>query len=347
VRILACVLAAIPEMAFAQVARTPQNERPAFIALTFPSSGSVTFRLEQQRVTRVDVRLRGVEFSVPFECAGGLRNVRVETSELILRDVPTVEPGSAALLFEMGQDDERKFGRLPRVQINLSGGKVTDMLVTTATAENASLSSNLCSSLPPDSVCAPNAPRPRVPDAAAIVQQLRDLPTPLPAGGNAAVSAVERRRRELYEQLRVANTDGVRALARGLEDPDVRLRRNVTVALMAVGGGWWPFECGPSKVDITAALPALGVALRDSDPSVRGWAAQAIGGMGADAVPAVPALIELLSSDDVGSRNSACIALRAIGPPARDALPALRQALSDPNSNVRRFAQQAIESIGG
>jgi len=114
---------------------------------------------------------------------------------------------------------------------------------------------------------------------------------------------------------------------------------------MALGGGWWPFECGPATVDIRPALPALVTAFADADPHVRAWAAQAVGGMGANAADAVPALTELLKNGDVGARNSACIALGQIGPPARAALPALRAALSDESQHVRQFAARAIQRI--
>lgn len=115
---------------------------------------------------------------------------------------------------------------------------------------------------------------------------------------------------------------------------------------MALSGGWWQFECGPAKVDITPALPALVIAFRDSDFHVRAWAAQAAGGLGPGAASAVPALIELLTDDDE-ARGSACLALGKIGAPAEAALPALRAALADTSESVRRFAARAILQIEG
>ena len=178
-----------------------------------------------------------------------------------------------------------------------------------------------------------------------LVQQLRDLPTPLPASvsSNGVVKSEERRRRQLYDQIRQLGPEGVLALSRGLHDDDVQLRKNAALALTVLAGNW--FEPSWSKLDIKAALPALIAALRDSEPNVRGWSAQAIGEIGPDAESAVPELITLLSDPDVGSRNSACIALRGIGPPAKTALPMLRNSLSDPSQDVRRFAELAIKSI--
>ena len=123
----------------------------------------------------------------------------------------------------------------------------------------------------------------------------------------------------------------------------MRIRRNVALVLNVLAGGW--FDSSQPKVNIRVCLRALVAALKDSDASVRGWAAQAIGEIGPDAAEAIPALVTLLRNEDEGSRNSACIALRGIGGAAKEALPALREALSDSSANVRGFAGRAIESI--
>jgi hypothetical protein len=70
-------------------------------------------------------------------------------------------------------------------------------------------------------------------DADAVVSQLRELPTPLPATGpsDGRIPAIELRRRELYRQLWLLGADALPALAKGLSDPDVRLRRNVALVL--------------------------------------------------------------------------------------------------------------------
>src|SRR6185295_19175597 len=182
-------------------------------------------------------------------------------------------------------------------------------------------------------------------EADKVVHQLRDLPTPLPPQTNSSgvEKPEERRRRQLYDQIRQLGPEGVLALSRGLHDDDVQLRKNAALALTVLAGNW--FEPSWSKLDIKAALPALIAALRDSEPNVRGWSAQAIGEMGPNGKSAVPELITLLSNPDEGSRNNACIALRGIGPPAKTALPMLRNSLSDPSQDVRRFAELAIKSI--
>jgi hypothetical protein len=163
-----------------------------------------------------------------------------------------------------------------------------------------------------------------------LVEQLRDLPTPIGAGSRAALSDAEKRRRDICEELLDWGADSVPALMTGLKDPDERLRRNVVLAFGALSGGWWQFECGRATMDIRPALPALVAAFRDSDKDVAGWAAQAVDKMGARATSAVSPLIDLLTANGNGGRMSACMALGQIGSGAKAALPAFRVALSDP-----------------
>jgi HEAT repeat protein len=217
------------------------------------------------------------------------------------------------------------------------------MLVTTMTSERSAFSAKLCSSLPVGPITCRDTRRLQGLAPEVLVQQLRELPTPLPA--TTSRDERERTRRSIYEELLDWGAKSIPALVAGLEDADVRLRRNAAVAFMVLGGGWWPFECGPATLDIRPALPGLVAAFKDSDPDVRAWAAQAVGGIGANAADAVPALTELLKNENEGSRNSACIALGKIGPAAKAALPALRIALDDQSQGVRRFAAQAIERI--
>lgn len=300
--------------------------------------------LAEQAVTRIDLhlRFRGADYSVDLECADGLRDVRYDSAELAFLGDEDDE-SSFSLLFDVGREDERRFGRLPRVELGFHEGRVTVMLLSRPTGESSTAGSNLCVKLPPDPVCTPGAPRPRTAPVASLVDELRGFPTPLPPGAGPG-DETEKRRARVYEQLLALEQEAVAALAHALEDPDVAMRRNVALAFGVLGGGWWPFECGQKKADISAALPALVRALGDTDSSVRAWAAQAIGVIGADADSAVPMLTALLDHDDEGTRNSACIALRGIGPAARAAL---RSALSDPSSHVRRSAALAIERIEG
>jgi len=176
-----------------------------------------------------------------------------------------------------------------------------------------------------------------------VVLRLAEVPdNGLPGMASNGVPPKEQLRLDLYRRLMELGDNAVPALVRGLGNPDVRIRRNV-ILFLAAGQGYFPELHQFTRVRVP--FSSLVGALKDSDPTVRGWTAQAIGWSGRDAVAAVPDLIALLADEAAGPRNSACIALREIGPAARDALPALRQALSDPNADVRGFAKQAIDTI--
>jgi len=190
--------------------------------------------------------------------------------------------------------------------------------------------------------------------ADAVVAKLRDLPLPMREFSPATTStkaaspplpAIELRRQRIYDELHALGPASVPALARALRDPDPQMRRDVAVALDVVGGGWWHFRDGGSKLDLRPALPALLAALQDSDPGVRSWAAQDISDMGAGAAAAVAPLRAMLHRPDTESRGTACRALGEIGSAARGALPDLRRALSDSSPEVRQAARAAIVSI--
>jgi hypothetical protein len=192
--------------------------------------------------------------------------------------------------------------------------------------------------------------------AEAVVEKLRQLPLPLRPFSNVVAStktpppplpALEARRQHVYAELHALGQASVLALARALRDPEAEMRRNVAVALDVVGGGWWQFPDGGSKLNLQPALPALLSAVQDSDPGVRAWAAQDISDIGAAAAGAVPRLRAMLRSPDPESRGSACNALGGIGVAARAALPDLQHALADASPEVRQAARDAIASIDG
>src|SRR5690348_8939554 len=114
--------------------------------------------------------------------------------------------------------------------------------------------------------------------ADAVVAKLRDLPMPLRAFPHGIaptkttpppLPALESRRQKVYDELHALGPASVPALARALRDPDPEMRRDVAVALDVMGGGWWQFPDGDSRLDLRPALPALLSALEDSDSDVR------------------------------------------------------------------------------
>jgi hypothetical protein len=166
-----------------------------------------------------------------------------------------------------------------------------------------------------------------------------------PAGiarSDGMIAPEEKRRLEIIDELRTIGPQSIPALMTAMTDPEVQMRRNATLVLICLAGGY----DGKPRMDIKEAIPALTNATEDEDANVRSWAAQALSEIGPDAKQAIPALLILLADENEGPRNSSCMALGNIGPAAQAALPALRKALlSDPSADVREFAQRAIDKI--
>jgi len=181
--------------AFGQVSQS-LIERPASITIRFASEDTVTFKGSQRVVSDIELQVRGSEHTVPLQCAGGLRDVHAETAELIGREQEKTE-GTFALRFEMGNEQDRRFGKLPRVQLSFYRRRLTEMLVTTMTSEKSAFSSKLCSTVPLGPVTCKDTRQLQGLPPDTLVQQLRDLPTPLPNG----FSETEQRRRNIYEEL--------------------------------------------------------------------------------------------------------------------------------------------------
>ena len=97
-------------------------------------------------------------------------------------------------------------------------------------------------------------------DADALVEQLRDIPSAVPAGvpSNGIERPAEVLRRQICNRLLVQSPATVHALARGLQDPDVEFRRNVACS-RRLSGGWWSFSSGTQRWISPQFCPSLSV----------------------------------------------------------------------------------------
>ncbi len=115
-----------------------------------------------------------------------------------------------------------------------------------------------------------------------------------------------------------------------LANPSAEVRAAAVSSLGKIGAG---------------SVPGLIIALKDSDPEVRGLAALALKAIGADAAPAVAALAAALSDKVESVRIGAADALGAIGPAASAAAPALAGRLAD-KSEGRFVFRSSLQSLG-
>jgi predicted Zn finger-like uncharacterized protein len=92
-------------------------------------------------------------------------------------------------------------------------------------------------------------------------------------------------------------------------------------------------------------IDAFTTGLRDFDPSVRALAAQGLVAMRADARNASAILESALGDSDPMVRTQAAIALWAIGPPAKASVGRLLEALRDTETKVRIYAAMGLWSV--
>lgn len=126
------------------------------------------------------------------------------------------------------------------------------------------------------------------------------------------------------------------ALAVGIDDPDVRVRRATLDVLEAMGHG------------AASAIPTLVRALSDRDRFVRWAAARALGKVRPrQPETVVPYLAALLGDADPDLRVTAAASLREYGKLARSALPALLAAAQGRDPELRAAAIRTLETVGG
>lgn len=232
--------------------------------------------------------------------------------------------------------------------------------------------------------CAPSFTRAQAPagdaDHSALIAALRD-PKPetrtaaraaLIKAGPSAVPALvaaignDRSRQTMTKILRDIGPRGVPALIGLLKSPELRNRAGA--ALFYTAGPESADQapallgclrdpavnnyCGTTLVKVMGPkaqgqVPLLRDALKDSDKTVRLYAAAALGQIGPKAKAAVPAVAALLKDPDPELRLNAVLALGKIGPGAAEALPALRVLARDSNAVIKNAAKEALKKIHG
>lgn len=162
-----------------------QPERTGAVVRNLGQADTITFRLTEGVVEAIDLHVHGAEYTVPLACAGGLRDVHFETAELSGqgRDAAATQ-GTFALFFDMGSEAERRFGKLPRVQLSFHRHRLTDMLVTTMIGKQSAFSAKLCATVPVGPITCKDTRDLQGLTPEVLVQQLKDIRPRMPAGGH-------------------------------------------------------------------------------------------------------------------------------------------------------------------
>jgi HEAT repeat protein len=132
-----------------------------------------------------------------------------------------------------------------------------------------------------------------------------------------------------------------------LDDPDPKVRRDVTSALVRIDDAW------TQPLDPARAARLLGEVLTDRSPAVRKKAAQTLGGLAKDGTGAIGGLVLLLADSDEDVVKAAAEALGRIDDnwlqteAAKNAIPGLVHRLRDPLGAVRTNAAAALGRFDG
>ncbi|GIW81176.1 MAG: hypothetical protein KatS3mg105_2983 [Gemmatales bacterium] len=136
----------------------------------------------------------------------------------------------------------------------------------------------------------------------------------------------------------------VKALGKGLEHPDVRIRLASLDILEAVADT--PGQ--PLGDFAVAAVPALSIGLEDSNRFVRWQAIRILGKLGPvdGRAEGLEGLIRMLHDDDLDLQVAAANTLAAYGPLARPAISALGNAVERGDPEMRIAAMETMQAIG-
>jgi HEAT repeat protein len=125
--------------------------------------------------------------------------------------------------------------------------------------------------------------------------------------------------------------DAVTPLVQKLSDPDKQVRAMAAASLSRMKAG-----------EAAGAADALIKGLQDTDGTVRGWMATAVGKSQVNAEQAIPILITMLEDKEGSVVASAANSLGLYGPAAKEALPKLQKLAKVRNEEISGAAQNAL-----
>ncbi len=146
------LLAAVPTAAFAPISALDLDRardvtiQPGAVRVQLESGDVLAFLLGNDVVTQIDLRVRGVDYSVPLECAGGLRDVKFDSAVLSFESTEVgIADRSFSLLFDVGQP---VYDRMPRIQLGFYRRRLTQMIRMEPMGETGGAWTKLCEELP-------------------------------------------------------------------------------------------------------------------------------------------------------------------------------------------------------
>ena len=138
VRSLLCVAAVIP-LAHATIAPEIKWETPNSVTLQF-ATADARFNLRNDVLQSIDFHIRGRLYSAQFIGCTPLEHLRFDTAEFH----DGKKEGSFTLMFQMGTEETRRFGELPKVQITFYAGRLHVRGISRKTGEHSWFTNPIC-----------------------------------------------------------------------------------------------------------------------------------------------------------------------------------------------------------
>jgi hypothetical protein len=106
----------------------------------------VHFSLSKERATSMEITVAGRRSVLQLDSCAVPRMIHSEGMELIRDDLRDDEhrTDGFTLLFDVGPEGDRRFGKLPRIQLTWTNGRIAVALITRLVAANNYHSSPLC-----------------------------------------------------------------------------------------------------------------------------------------------------------------------------------------------------------
>ena len=145
--LLSTMTAAAAIMTASPEERVTQVESQSGELIVRLSRGSIVhFCADETTVTRILVYVGDRQLAADLRTCDLPRSIHTDGMRLIRDDLREDEHRSDALglLFDVGSESDRAFGKRPRVQLSWVNGKLTDALISRQIASNHGFSSPLC-----------------------------------------------------------------------------------------------------------------------------------------------------------------------------------------------------------
>jgi hypothetical protein len=110
------------------------------------ADSTVRFTLAGDRAERIDVTVAGKRSVADMRTCALPKSIHPEGMELLRHDLRDDEyrSDSFTLLFDVGAESDRSFGKLPRIQLTWVGGRLVTALITRPVSESKLFSAPLC-----------------------------------------------------------------------------------------------------------------------------------------------------------------------------------------------------------